>query len=145
MANFEPHTIQASCGHEFEIPIRTSVTCFSNPEYLEDLLSGQCCVGVCPVCSKDVVFYHGFILDTICERIGIYPKIWKSKMVEENPDVDTLVFEEYGTPFVNLEKHLRSLELLNEDGSLNVERIKEKMIEKGMDPDDFGNPDAFKQ
>lgn len=103
------------------------------PEYIEKLMSGDICRGECPVCSEQVVFYARIVLNTYCERIGVYPLIWEDRILKKVPDVDTMIFEEYGGPFVNLKKHLQKLGLLTEEGDLSEQYLEK--IRTGAKPE----------
>lgn len=115
MTQFEKIEVSGKCGHTFETQLPEDSAYFVDQESLDKLLSGEIAFAVCPVCNERVVIFHGFVIDTLCEKIGLFPNFWEEIIIRENPDVDTIIFEEYGEKFSSLKKYLISLDIITED------------------------------
>ncbi len=124
-----PFAVEGSCGHKFNVFLPISLHKYLHPELLRQHLSGEICHSVCPHCKEKVVFYLGFFVDTLEERIGIYPKKWISRNLEKESKYDVIIYEEYGKPFKNLEKYLLKKGIINENGNLSDEYVPDTLSE----------------
>ena len=124
----KPFAVEGSCGHKFNVIIPVSLHKYLYPELLHKHLSGEICQTLCPSCNKQVVFYLGFFIDTLEERIGIFPTKWASRDLDTK-GYDVVIFEEYGKPFENLKKYLLKKNIIDETGTLSEEYVPKTFLE----------------
>ncbi len=125
MTESETIHVQGACGHEFDVIVPKDCTYFLSQDNLERILMGRIAITHCPECGQEVSFYHEFVINTFCERIGLFPLEWKERIMSKTRNFDTLIFERYGGPFLNLQKHLINIGVLTVGNCLS-EEYKEK-------------------
>lgn len=121
MTERETILVTGTCRHKFEATIPEGNSYFLTKDNLNDILSGRIAIVKCPVCNREVAFLHGFVINTFCERIGVYPVQWKDKIMSRQRNFDTIVFEEFGGPFINLKRHLENIGVLTDNRCLSDE------------------------
>lgn len=123
MAEHETIRVTGTCSHEFEVTVPKGNSYFLTRDNLNDILSGKVSLVKCPICNCVVAFLHELVINTFCERIGVYPVQWKEEIMSKRRNFDTIIFEEFGGPFLNLRKHLESIGVLTDNRCLSDEYV----------------------
>ncbi len=121
MTGHETILVTGTCGHEFEVTIPNGNSYFLTRDNLNEILSGKISFTRCPICNTEVAFLYEFVINTFCERIGVYPIQWKEEIMSKRRNFDTIIFEEFGGPFLNLRKHLENIGVLADHRCLSDE------------------------
>ncbi len=117
MTILRPIGVKGSCGHKFTIIFPTSLYYYINPEFLQNLVSGNKTHHECAVCHERVTIYFELVVDIIGERILLHPEEWKNtrdvgKNLRSN---EIIIYDDFDSHFPNLISYLKKKKIIITD------------------------------